>query len=306
MDYKNNTNTVLHWNYRGFTEFPIEYLRGGVAEITDIYLKENLISRIPSDICKLDNLESLYLSGNDITELPREISMLGRLKCLDLSGNRLRYVPDEIGDMGSLKFLILDENELREIPLRIAELRMLRYLSEARMMSCLTGQLKEDIIMHTGRQLVQDVEFLKQLPRPLLLQIGTKLRVVIFIAGDIIIKINTIGDSLFFIYKGTVAVYSESGKEVCHLEDGDFFGEIALIMKNRLRSASVVAVTNCELFQLNREDFESSVASYSSVYEDFKKIATTRLEKTTVLDEHNKSDIKMKARKRADSVSYQF
>ncbi|OWR53497.1 Leucine-rich repeat and death domain-containing protein [Danaus plexippus plexippus] len=129
MDYKNNTNTVLHWNYRGFTEFPIEYLRGGVAEITDIYLKENLISRIPSDICKLDNLESLYLSGNDITELPREISKLGRLKCLDLSGNRLRCVPDEIGDMGSLKFLILDENELREIPLRIAELRMLRYLS---------------------------------------------------------------------------------------------------------------------------------------------------------------------------------
>ncbi|OWR53498.1 putative hyperpolarization activated cyclic nucleotide-gated potassium channel [Danaus plexippus plexippus] len=177
---------------------------------------------------------------------------------------------------------------------------------EARMMSCLTGQLKEDIIMHTGKQLVQDVEFLKQLPRPLLLQIGTKLRVVIFIAGDIIIKINTIGDCLFFIYKGTVAVYSESGKEVCHLEDGDFFGEIALITKNRLRTASVVAVTNCELFQLNREDFESSVSSYSSVYEDFKKIATTRLEKTTVLDEHNKSDIKMKARKRADSVSYQF
>ncbi|XP_050350984.1 leucine-rich repeat protein soc-2 homolog isoform X1 [Nymphalis io] len=129
MDCRRITNSVLHWNYRGFTEFPLKRLQGEEDEITDIYLKENLISRIPTDIGKLNNLESLYLSGNDITELPREISKLTRLKCLDLSGNRLRYIPDDIGDVRNLKFLILDENELRELPLRIAELRTLRYLS---------------------------------------------------------------------------------------------------------------------------------------------------------------------------------
>ncbi|XP_052741396.1 leucine-rich repeat-containing protein 28-like isoform X1 [Bicyclus anynana] len=129
MDYKQAVNNVLHWNYRGFTEFPLHRLEGDETEITDIYLKENLISRIPNDIGRLNNLESLYLSGNDITKLPREISKLIRLKCLDLSGNRLQYIPDEIGDMRSLKFLILDENELRELPLRMSELRALRYLS---------------------------------------------------------------------------------------------------------------------------------------------------------------------------------
>ncbi|XP_068633511.1 uncharacterized protein [Battus philenor] len=123
------SSTVLHWNYRGFTEFPLDQLRGEEAEVTDIYLKENLISRVPNDICKLLNLESLYLSGNDITELPAGISALRRLKCLDVSGNRLRRVPDEIGELRSLKFLILDENELRSLPLRLAELRTLRYLS---------------------------------------------------------------------------------------------------------------------------------------------------------------------------------
>ncbi|CAH0715719.1 unnamed protein product, partial [Brenthis ino] len=50
MDYGNSVNTVLHWNYRRFTEFPLERLQGEESEITDIYLKENLISRIPSDI----------------------------------------------------------------------------------------------------------------------------------------------------------------------------------------------------------------------------------------------------------------
>ncbi|XP_047511600.1 leucine-rich repeat and IQ domain-containing protein 4-like [Pieris napi] len=121
--------TVLHWNYRGFTEFPLQKLQGDETDVIDIYLKENLISRIPSDICKLSNLESLYLSGNDITELPREISKLCSLKCLDISGNRLRFIPDEIAEARNLKFLILDENELEHIPLRLAELRSLRYLS---------------------------------------------------------------------------------------------------------------------------------------------------------------------------------
>lgn len=61
------------------------------------------------------------------------------------------------------------------------------------MLACVTGQLHEDIIMHTGRQLVREMVFLKQLPRSLLLQISLKLRIVIFIAGDIIFKINTVG-----------------------------------------------------------------------------------------------------------------
>lgn len=61
------------------------------------------------------------------------------------------------------------------------------------MLECVSGQLREDIIFHTSRQCVSELEFLKQLPRALLLQIGLKLRVVIFIAGDIIFKINTLG-----------------------------------------------------------------------------------------------------------------
>ncbi|CAG4956391.1 unnamed protein product [Colias eurytheme] len=175
------------------------------------------------------------------------------------------------------------------------------FFAESRMMSCVSGQLREDIIMHTGRQLVRDVAFLKQLPGTLLLQIGIKLRIVIFIAGDIIMKIKTIGDCLYFIHKGTVAIYCESGKEVCHLEDGDFFGEIALVMSHRLRTASAVAVTNCELFRLDREDFESYVACYPTVYEDIKKVAMDRYERSKTLDEHHKIELSMKKKKKLET-----
>lgn len=99
------------------------------------------------------------------------------------------------------------------------------------------------------------------------------------------------GDCIYFIDKGTVAIYSESGKEICHLEDGDFFGEIALIMKHSVRTASVVAVTNCELFRLDKEEFDKSIACYPTVYETIKKVAINRFEQTCVLDAHHKTEM---------------
>ncbi|XP_026734506.1 potassium/sodium hyperpolarization-activated cyclic nucleotide-gated channel 3-like [Trichoplusia ni] len=170
-----------------------------------------------------------------------------------------------------------------------------KYFEESHMLACVSGQLREDILMHTGRQLVRELEFLKQLPSSLLVQIAFKLRVVIYIAGDIIYKINTIGDCLYFIDRGTVAVYSDSAKEICHLEDGDFFGEIALVMKHHFRTTSVIAVTNCELFRLDREDFNSTIAHYPTVYDNIKEVATSRFERTCVLDEHHKAELKTNA-----------
>lgn len=40
------------------------------------------------------------------------------------------------------------------------------------------------------------------------------------------------GDCIFFIASGTVAFTTTNGMELFHLEDGDHFGEIALILKN--------------------------------------------------------------------------
>jgi hypothetical protein len=38
---------------------------------------------------------------------------------------------------------------------------------------------------------------------------------------------------MFFIASGSVCVTSTNGWALCHLEDGDYFGEIAFILKNR-------------------------------------------------------------------------
>jgi len=66
------------------------------------------------------------------------------------------------------------------------------------------------------------------------------------------------GDSLFIIKEGKVKItrLSEEGKEVILsiLGEGEFFGEMSLL-DGESRSANVIALSDCEVFILKRDDF---------------------------------------------------
>lgn len=68
--------------------------------------------------------------------------------------------------------------------------------------------------MHRCRKLVENVDFFKDLPITLLLRIVASMRQEIFMTNDVVIKAHTIGDCMYFIGSGTVAIYSKTGREV--------------------------------------------------------------------------------------------
>ncbi len=77
------------------------------------------------------------------------------------------------------------------------------------------------------------------------------------LAGETIIRQGERGDSLFLVARGVVAVLvTRDGGEtvrVASLHAGDFFGEMALLT-DEPRSATVMAATDCRLFELSRVD----------------------------------------------------
>nr|CAI5841127.1 unnamed protein product [Callosobruchus analis] len=81
---------------------------------------------------------------------------------------------------------------------------------------------------------------------------------------------------MFFIHFGTVAIYTRTGREICHLQDGAHFGEIALVF-NETRIATVVAVTACELFKLKRTDFFEVIEPYPEQKQKIIHMALERL-----------------------------
>jgi CRP-like cAMP-binding protein len=76
--------------------------------------------------------------------------------------------------------------------------------------------------------------------------------------GKKIVRQGTHGTSAFLIKKGKVEVYREDAegnkKVLAQLKENDLFGEMALISAGE-RTASVIALEDCEVAVLTREKF---------------------------------------------------
>jgi len=77
------------------------------------------------------------------------------------------------------------------------------------------------------------------------------------------------GDAMYLIKSGTVRVFDESG-ELATLNEGDFFGEMALI-ESAPRMAGVETLSDCELFVLNRAEFAGLMQKCPSIAEKVQK-----------------------------------
>jgi hypothetical protein len=108
------------------------------------------------------------------------------------------------------------------------------------------------------------------------------LNLLIYEAGDIILTEGEPGDSLYMLTSGSVKALKKdpSGRQTVlgQLAEGAFFGE-GSILTGRQRSATVVAVTRCELLELDRSTLDSIVSTHPHVWEILQQFATERAAK---------------------------
>lgn len=99
-----------------------------------------------------------------------------------------------------------------------------------------------------------------------------------FSAGERILGEGEPGDSLFLIDRGEVAVSKQLGglaRTVARLGPGQFFGEMALLT-GEARAATVAAVSDVDLFTLDKAGFERVLARNPQVAEDISAILAVR------------------------------
>ncbi|KAJ3078826.1 hypothetical protein HDU99_000363, partial [Rhizoclosmatium hyalinum] len=78
--------------------------------------------------------------------------------------------------------------------------------------------------------------------------------------GRTIIKEGHVANNYYYILSGTLDVYKFiEGKQFClkQMQPGMVFGELALLLDDSHRSATVISNSNVELLWLNRDDFET-------------------------------------------------
>lgn len=112
--------------------------------------------------------------------------------------------------------------------------------------------------------------------------IADKLVSVKFPQGESIIREGDPGNFLYLIKKGRVRVITliepeEEEIVLSYLNEGDYFGEMALIT-GEPRSASVVAESEVELFQLSKSDFDSLILRNPNISLSLTHVLTQRLQ----------------------------
>ncbi|XP_076752308.1 potassium/sodium hyperpolarization-activated cyclic nucleotide-gated channel 2 [Xylocopa sonorina] len=159
-----------------------------------------------------------------------------------------------------------------------------RFERDKKIIEEVSPYLREELILHNYLRLINRVELFKHLPDTVIAQLTGALRSEIFMTDDKIVKAGTCGDALYFISSGTVAVYTAVGKEVCHLEDGSYFGEIALVMDTEHRIATVIAVETSEVYVLHRDIFRRFILPYPDLLNRLQNVALEHLNKSLPLD----------------------
>lgn len=124
-----------------------------------------------------------------------------------------------------------------------------RYFNEREILKTVSASLRQQILIHNTRQLVENSQFFENLPSYLILKIISTLSIELYLEGDVIYTMGEVSMSVYFITSGSVAFYSPSGKEVCHYSDGDYFGEMTLVSEIEHHCAKAVALETTECYK---------------------------------------------------------
>ena len=106
-------------------------------------------------------------------------------------------------------------------------------------------------------------------------QVILALRPEVVKAGHTIIRKGAMGREMYILVRGEAEVVDEAGDVLKTFKDGDFFGEIALLMHTP-RTATVRAKTGCDLVALDKTSFTRILRDHPQFADSVLKIAKDR------------------------------
>jgi potassium-dependent mechanosensitive channel len=131
----------------------------------------------------------------------------------------------------------------------------------------------------SGMQTLSSTKIMKEFSDEAKIHFGDYMQSHIYNAGEIVVRQGDTSDSLFVIAEGVVGVLItlKDGEEteVARLGAGDFFGEAAMLT-GTTRTASIIALTNSRLLEINREDFIPIMKRFPEVQEQFNDVLKQR------------------------------
>lgn len=150
-----------------------------------------------------------------------------------------------------------------------------RGYNDRSMLSELPTKVQSELLFFINKSITKKVPLFKGASQELLEDLMHELQPRIFVPGEKIFKVNEAGSSMYFIHSGTVEIINSEKKHLATLQEGAFFGEMALIF-DQPRSATALAQTYCDLYTLSKESFNKVTSAYPEFKEHIQKVIHER------------------------------
>lgn len=138
--------------------------------------------------------------------------------------------------------------------------------------------LKMKIALQLHKEVIEKVPIFQGATEHFVEEIVMALKPEILPPHEYIIREGNWGHEMYFIKRGLVQAFSEkTGTIYRNMGEGTFFGEIALVYEQK-RTASIITLTYCELFVLEKDDFKKVLENYPDFASHVRKIAKERYE----------------------------
>jgi voltage-gated potassium channel len=158
-----------------------------------------------------------------------------------------------------------------------------RGVKEGELFADLPAAVRLDILLYLTRDLLDQVPLFRFCEPPLRNALLLALHPQVFVPGSYIVREGEAGNEIFFLSRGTAEITSEGGRrEHGTFTDGDYFGDLSLLLREK-RTASVRATSFCDVFVLDRAEFEHIKSEYPEFREVLKRVSAEKTERVSEL-----------------------
>ena len=164
-----------------------------------------------------------------------------------------------------------------------------RNLDRSSAIHSLPPQLHMQLLVAINMRTLSNVPLFKHCDIRTMISIVERMQSAIYCPGEMMVREGTPGKAIFLINHGTAHVL-KGGQVVVVLSDHEFFGEQSIIT-DVLCTASVRAITYCDMAILMREHFQQVCELFPELSEQLSKVSQERIHRVEMLEEEKRQGI---------------
>jgi len=135
----------------------------------------------------------------------------------------------------------------------------------------LPENLRTEVALHLKKEVIEKISLFKNASNEFKREIALLLRPIFLTPGDYVFKAGDYGEEMYFVVNGELNTLTQKEDRILTtLKAGDFFGEIALF-KNKNRTATVKALSYCDIYVLDKKAFDNVLSKYTEMGLKIKK-----------------------------------